>query len=140
MAKGARKRILNPQQEKFLQLYLDPKSETWGNLRQSALSVGFSAEYADNIGSLLPKWLQEGMNDNALVQKALDNLSDFIGNKKLPTYRWDATKFVLSTLGKNKFSTRQEVTGKDGAPLVSDPETKRRTDEAIRRHIEKQKG
>ena len=36
-------RLLTPQQELFLALYTNPKSETFGNARQTALKVGYSS-------------------------------------------------------------------------------------------------
>lgn len=112
---------LNPKQELFLQLFLDPKSETFGNYTQSAIKAGYSPEYADNITALMPKWLDEALEDSTLVRKALDNLSDFIGNAENPTIQWDATKFTLKNLNSTKFSERQELTGKGGKDLI--PET-----------------
>jgi len=105
--------LLNPQQELFLQLFLDPKSDTFSNYRQSALKAGYKQEYADNISSRMPKWLDEALEDSTLVRKALDNLSDFVGNKENPNLQWDATKFTLSRLNKGKFSEKveQEVKG-----------------------------
>jgi len=114
-------KVLNPQQEVFLKHFLDPKSETFGNYLQSSLKAGYSQEYAENISSLMPKWLEETLEDSTLVRKALDNLSDFIGNEKNPTIQWDATKFTLKNLASGKFSERQEVTGKGGKDLI--PET-----------------
>lgn len=110
--------ILNPQQELFLQSFLDPKSETFSNYTQSAIKAGYSKEYADNITALMPKWLEESLEDSELVRKALDNLSDFIGDSENRNLQWDATKFALSRLHKSKFSERQEHTGKDGKELT----------------------
>lgn len=119
-----RERPLNPQQELFLQNFLDPKSETFGNYTQSAIKAGYSPDYADNITALMPKWLDEALEDSTLVRKALDNLSDFIGNKENPTIQWDATKFTLKNLNSGKFTERQEVTGKGGKDLIPETITK----------------
>jgi len=35
---------LNPQQKQFLENYLNPESETWGNALQSALKAGYKQE------------------------------------------------------------------------------------------------
>lgn len=115
---------LNPQQEAFLCYYLDPKSETWSNHLQSALKAGFSREYSENIMSLMPKWLSENLQDSSLVSKALANLSEFIGDTDDKSIRWDATKFTLSRLNKEKFSERQEQTGKGGKDLIPETLTK----------------
>lgn len=110
-------KVLNPQQELFLQCFLDPQAETFGSYRKSALKAGFAEDYADNISSLMPKWLEESLEDSSLVRKALDNLSDFIGDGENKNLQWDATKFTLSRLAKGKFSERSELTGDKGQPI-----------------------
>lgn len=109
---------LSPQQADFLKYYLDPSSETWGNAYQTALKVGYAEEYATNITGQMPKWLSNALEDNNLVQQALVNLSDFIRDSENRNIQWDATKFTLTRLAKNKFSERQELTGQDGMPLI----------------------
>lgn len=101
--------ILNPQQQEFLRHFLDPKSETFGNYTQSAIKAGYSPDYADNISSLMPKWLDEALEDSNLVRKALDNLSEFIGNEENKQIQWDATKFTLKNLNSGKFNEKQEI-------------------------------
>lgn len=110
-------RILTPQQEAFLAAYINPKSTTWGNAYQSALKSGYSKDYADNIMALMPSWLKESLDDSTLVDKALKNLSVFIGDDENKNLQWDATKFTLSRLAKGKFSERTEQTGADGKDL-----------------------
>ena len=109
---------LTPQQSEFLKNYLDPNSETWGNAYRSALKSNYSEEYSDNIMSLMPKWLSEALQDTKLVNQALINLSVFIGDSENKSLQWDATKFTLTRLSKNKFSERQELTGENGKPLI----------------------
>lgn len=110
--------ILTPQQELFLKSFLDPQSETFGNYMQSALKASYSKEYAECISYQMPKWLDNALEDSTLVRKALDNLSEFLGDEKNPNIRADMTKFTLSRLNKSKFSDRVEHTGKDGKELV----------------------
>lgn len=126
---------LNPQQEAYLQCYLDPKSPTWGNATQSALKAGYSQEYALNITGILPKWLSEALSDNSLINKAMNNLSEFIGNQPDKTIRWDATKFVLTTLGKNKFSSRSEITGPEGKDLIPNGDIEKKASEAVEKFL-----
>lgn len=111
---------LTVQQQAFLKAYLDPKSETWGNYRQSALKAQYSEEYADNISSLMPDWLSESIGKSKLVQKAEKNLEMALdgalddpekGKKEI---QWKATDFTLSRLKKDTYSDRTEHTGKDG--------------------------
>lgn len=112
---------LNPQQEAFLVNYLDPKSETWGNYTQSAIKAGYTQQYADNITNAMPKWLSENLQDSGLISKALSNLWEFVGDEENKNLQWDATKFTLTRLNKEKFSERVENTGKGGKDLI--PET-----------------
>lgn len=73
-----------PQQEKFLLLYLDPKSPTFGNPYESAMEVGFSESYARIIAapSVNRQWVKEARNlvqlgpehiGQKLTELALDN-------------------------------------------------------------------
>lgn len=121
----------NPQQELFLKNFLDPNSETFSNYTQSAIKAGYTQDYADNLSSLMPKWLDSALEDSTLVRKALDNLSDFIGNKENKNLQWDATKFTLTRLNKERFSERIENTGKGGKDLIPDTFTKEEKDELL---------
>lgn len=51
---------LNKKQYKFVEAWLDPNSDTFGNAYQSALKVGFSKKYAGIISSESQgnKWLE----------------------------------------------------------------------------------
>jgi hypothetical protein len=110
---------LNPQQQDFKRFYLDPESSTYGNAKASALKARFSESYADNLTSLEPEWLSEIIgkgNRSRMVKKAEKKLEEFITHDQ-PNIALDATKFVLKTAGKEHYSERSEVTGKDGEKL-----------------------
>ena len=108
---------LTPQQEKFLVGYLDPKSKTWSNARQSALAADYSAEYSDNIMHLMPEWLSDNLGDNKLIKKALDNLNKFLEGEN-ENLQWDATKFTLKGLKADKFSEKKQIDHtSDGKPI-----------------------
>ena len=111
---------LDPRQDMFLANYLDPQSETWSNAYQSALKAGYAQEYAKNMTGQMPTWLSENINDTALLQQAMVNLQEFLGtgDEKLQGIRADMTKFTFKGLQKQKWSDRQEVTGKDGKDLI----------------------
>ena len=115
--------ILTPQQQKFLQAYTDPKSKTWGNALQSALTAGYSEDYANNITVQMPDWLSENLGRSKLVMKAEKNLELALDGllddpeKGAKTIQHRATEFTLSRLRKDVYSERQEVTGKDGKDL-----------------------
>lgn len=104
---------LNPQQELFFSYYLDPKSETFSDSRNSAIKAGFSELYAKNLISQNPKWFQEVMSDKELVDKARNNLSTLLdkGDDKIKA---DLTKFTLTKLSKN-FGDKLDITSKGEA-------------------------
>lgn len=59
------------------------------------------------------------MAEDELVAKAVSTVHDLLGPKRgrAEAVRLNAAKFVLSHRFNREFSTRQEVTGKDGAPV-----------------------
>lgn len=101
--------MLTPQQQQFLKNYLDPKSETWNNIKQSGIKAGYSEEYAENIlsDSNGVKWIEEAFEDDKIVKKALNNLSQFLTGEN-ENIKWDASKFALTKLSK-KFKDSKEV-------------------------------
>ena len=103
-----KKEQLDPRQAKFLELYLDPQSETFGNAYQSGIKAGYSKEYSENIMSLLPDWLSENIEGAELVAQALKNLKEFLKGKDRKI-RADMTKFTLERLNKKKFSSKTEI-------------------------------
>lgn len=117
------KRLLTPQQEVFLASYTDPKSSTFGNALQSALKAKYTNSYANNITGILPEWLFENIGDMKLVKKATKNLDMALDGlldekEKSKVIQYKATEFALKTLGKEKFSERTELTGKDGKDII----------------------
>ena len=107
------------QQLDFLRFYLDPKSETWNDVPNSARRANFSETYAINLKNKELTWLEDLPQDDFLIKKAVRNLSKFVDDEENKNIQWDATKFTLTTLKKDKFSTRQELTGKDGEKISS---------------------
>ena len=109
---------LSPKQVAFLTNYLDPESETFSNALKSALKAGYAQEYAENITHLMPEWLSDRLGDEYKVSLAEKNLETALEpgfeDKKI---WWDASKFTLSRLKKEKYSERTEHTGKDGKDL-----------------------
>lgn len=47
----------SPKQQLFIEYWLTPTSETFGNSYRSALKAGFKSTYAYNIMNVTPKWL-----------------------------------------------------------------------------------
>lgn len=124
-------KLLNPQQELFLAEYTNPKSENFGNAVKSALKAGYTENYANNITGLMPEWLFENIGDMKRLRKAEKNLDEV---QNIPIYneegrpdsqliekRTKVDMFIAERLNKDKYSTRQEQTGKDGKDLI--PET-----------------
>lgn len=57
--KRERIRPPDPRQLKFLELYMDPDSLSYGNALQSALRAGYSENYGKQIASISLNWLTE---------------------------------------------------------------------------------
>ena len=134
-------KLLTPQQEKFLANYTNPKSEFFGNAKQSALDAGYEETYADNITTLMPDWLFENIGDMKRLRKAEKNLDevqnlDIFNEKGKPDVqlidkRTKVDMFLAERLNKNKYSARSEVTGKDGKDLIPDKQSHEKAAEAI---------
>lgn len=132
--KGANQYKIDPRQASFVAYYLDPKSETYSNCLQSALKAGYEQEYAENLLNIMPKWLSESMDisgDMKRLRKAEKNLTEVqnieIYNEEgkldanLIDKRTKVDMFIAERLNKEKYSTRQELSGKGGKDLI--PET-----------------
>lgn len=117
---GANQYKVDPRQALFLANYLDPKSKTFANAKQSAISAGYSEEYANHILTVDLEWLSENVRYENIIKKAEKNLDEFMTDEDAKI-RADMTKFALSRLKKDKFSERQEHTGKDGRDLIPTP-------------------
>lgn len=75
--RGYRNRI-DPRQALFLRLYVDPKSDTFANALQSAIKAGFTKQYASKITGDVPLWLEGGLKDTTLLNKAERNLNEIL--------------------------------------------------------------
>lgn len=107
-------RDLTPQQQKFLSAYLDPNSPTWSDAKNSAISAGYEELYAENLTHQMPIWLSDALQDTALVDKALNNLSVLLGDED-KRIQADMTKFTLTRLAKKKFGDSVDITSKGEA-------------------------
>jgi hypothetical protein len=116
----------DPRQALFLEYYLHPKSPTFSNALQSALRAGYAQEYSESILSQDLDWLSESLRKNdrlARAEKVFDKTLDYETDKNgrvdsnLLRIQSDIAKFIASTIGKDKYSSRQELTGKDGKDL-----------------------
>lgn len=114
---NANQYVPDPRQSLFLSYYLDPKSKTFSNALQSALKAGYEQEYAESITAQMPTWLSESIRDSEIIQRAEKNLSEFLNDNEDKRIKADMTKFALERLNKAKYSSRSEVTGKDGEAI-----------------------
>jgi hypothetical protein len=115
---GSNQYNLDPRQKLCWDLYINPKSTTFGNGLQSAIKAGYDDEYAEQITTR--PWFLEKVRRLNLLNKAernLDNILDLPLEEKANLVL-DASKFVAKTLGKEEgYSERTELTGKDGEQL-----------------------
>lgn len=125
-------RKLTPKMKAYIAAYNDPLSPTFGNALQSALKAGYSKEYANNF---TVKDQRNAWKDSAtatdmyteMLQKAENNLkkivempeSEYKGNTQVMKIWKDTNTFVSERLGKDKWSSRQELTDKGGRRLFS---------------------
>lgn len=114
----------DPRQSLFLECYLEPSSNTFSNALQSAISAGYSQEYAENITSLMPAWLSESISDLYIAKEAQENIRKAITGTHEEivkefgkNIKWEATTLAAKGLMKSKYSERIENTGKDGGAI-----------------------
>lgn len=124
---------VDPRQALFLKAYIDPKSKTFSNAKQSALSAGYTEEYAGTILSQDLDWLSESLSLERMLKKAERNLDEFLDEPEDKKIKLDATKFVASRAGKAKWSERTELTGAEGMNLFDGltEEQKRKLDNLL---------
>jgi len=73
---------LDPRQKRFIELYLDVGSRTFGNCYQSAIGAGFSDQTARNLTHNKPKWYSEiiGQNEGVQPEHLVLKLTEIINN------------------------------------------------------------
>jgi arginine/lysine/ornithine decarboxylase len=127
--KKYKRTVYDPRVDIFKQFYLKIDSYTFMNILQSALRAGYSEQYARNISVQRPSWWVDLMNsaeynrakmleeaENRLYERVTEKSVDDVQRLKIQT---DVAKFVTERLGKDKYSTRQELTGADGRRLFT---------------------
>jgi hypothetical protein len=120
-------RLLTPQQEKFLENYTNPKSDTFSNAMQSAIKAGYKESYADNILALMPDWLCDYIGDMSRLKKAEKKLDEILEipavdpegkvDNSLLANQIKVASLYAKGLGKHKYSERSELTGANGEKL-----------------------
>lgn len=141
-------KLLTPQQASLWENYINPDSDTFGNVTMSARKAGYSDSYSDTVSQM--DWfdgLRRRFNMRKKGEQVLDEMLDLpvtvaeytradekgerkiayvVTDTALVKIKQDTAKFVVERLGKEDWSSRSEVTGADGAPLV-DPDKKKKS-------------
>jgi len=119
MSKALRKR--NPKQDLFITNYKDITSDTFGNLYQTALKVGYNESYARSITSHAPDWLTANtQSDVNMIKGAEQHFRDII--ELMPNYddklgidiakmKTDVAKYITDNLAKQKYNKKGDEQG-----------------------------
>lgn len=128
---GANQYVMDPRQKECWELYINPKSKTFGNAYQSAKKVGYTEGTASQITT--EDWFIEKLrrlNMLGKAEKVLDKTLSYESEDKrgrvqtdLLRIQTDVAKHITKTLGKDEgYSERTEVVGRDGKDLFSKEE------------------
>ena len=133
--------IMNPMRAKFLQMYQDPKSPTFGNAYRTGLACGFSENYSKSILFKNSKWLVELgslIGDERRLRKAEANFDEYQnlditngGDKIDPSILAIKAKvdfYLAERLDKAKYSTRTENATIVKVEHTIDEETRKKLD------------
>ncbi len=125
------RKAIDPRVAVFKAHYTNPSSDTFMNVLQSALRAGYSQQYSENIGNQNPGWYADMMQDSdvqrARMLKAAENALEKAVNyddteHSKATLKLKASTFVAERLGKDKYSSRSEMTGADGRAIFTNDE------------------
>jgi len=114
----ANQNVIDPRQSVCLSYYINPKSETFGNMLRSALKAGYNESYARTLTVADPEWLSSNVKaDIDRVKRAERNLDQMLNveinlkNKigvDVAKLQADVSKFILKTLARQKYSEEKE--------------------------------
>jgi hypothetical protein len=115
---GANQYNLDPRQKLCWESYINPKSETFGNARQSALKAGYEDTYARTITDT--EWFYDKirrLNMLSKAEKVLDKTLDLPAvdeegkvDVALLRVQTDVSKHITNTLGKHEgYTTKTET-------------------------------
>jgi hypothetical protein len=119
----------DPREQICWDIYVAKLAKCIDNAYESAVEAGYSKDHSENI--TLQGWFKERKSrlrrkdmlskSERNLDKALDTSWENNEGKVIPDVMrivMDVSKTVVSTLGKDEgYSTRSELTGKDGEPL-----------------------
>jgi phage terminase small subunit len=132
--------ILEPRHMAFLEAYLNPKSDTFSNAKQSALKVGYSEATAIKIMNVGKQWLVKALEvekgrHEIMLDKAENNLETFLESNEDIKVKADITKFVAERIGKARYSPKQEIEASI-QPFKPDEKTKELIQEIVKKRKE----
>ena len=112
---------LTPRQLNYLTYLNDPKSETFSIAYQSAIKAGYSEEYAKVLSARELEWMSEDVSRRKRILNKAEKRGETLLESDDEKVAADMVKHFTKTLGKEHYSERQEVTGKDGQPILVIP-------------------
>lgn len=133
---GANQYIEDPRQKMCWELYINPKSKTFGNAKQSAIQAGYSPKSAGLVTQ--ENWFiskYKRFDRVSKAEKVLDDILEMsikntkvvgsgdsvdyieVDDPQLLRIKQDTAKFYLERLKKRFYSTRTEVSGKNGEAI-----------------------
>lgn len=157
---GANQYLLDPRQKLCWDLYVNPKSATFGDAKNSALKAGYEETTADQI--TVAEWFlgkTRRMNLLGKAEKVLEQMLDMpveiieydkngeedeepqsylTTDPALVKIKQDTAKFVAERQGKDVgYSTRSEITGANGQNLVPEAADEEAAAKAVADYMKK---
>lgn len=137
--KNANQYLCDPRQKLCWDLYVNPKSETFGNGFQSGIKAGYEKNTAKQITR--SDWFIEKIRRLNMLSKAEKVLDDCLemdtaDAPHLLKIKQDTAKFVAERLGKKEgYTTRSELTGADGKDIMPDNIKIAQSNDALKQYL-----
>lgn len=127
---GANGTTSDPREKIMWDFYVEGLSQGRENAYEAAIKSGYSEDHARNI--TIQGWFKERkdkLRRKEMLSKAERNLDNILDldvtdkeiDSRLLSIKADVSKTVAKTLGKEAYSERNELTGKDGKDLMPKP-------------------
>lgn len=125
---GANGTTSDPREQVCWDFYVESVAKQSENAYASAIKAGYSEDHSRNI--TLQGWFKERLaklKRKDMLSKAERNLDKVLDmeveeegkiNAQLLKIKTDVSTTMVKTLGKENYSDRLEVTGKDGQPVI----------------------
>jgi len=135
----------DPREKLMWDLYVNPRSKTFGNALRSAIAAGYTDETGRQITKTL--WFTERLRRHNLKNKAEEVLKETLEmpvqiekaisedvqvvktDSGLVRCKVDVAKFISERLNKEHYSQRQEITGPEGRELMNQDEVLKKLEE-----------